>query len=56
MLPLLKRENRGADRGSLAKGGEEKSPYCSKFSTMASNMLDVERTITLLVFDNLMRR
>ena len=50
-LPLLKRENRGADRGSLSKGGEEKSPYCANFSTRSSTLLDGECTIALLLFD-----
>src|SRR6266487_5287002 len=53
-LPLNART--AAPTAALLKGGEEKSPYGSKCSTMAPNMLDVERTITLLVFDNLMRR
>jgi len=48
----LKWENRGADRGSLAKGGEEKSPYSRNFSTRSPGLLDVEHTITLFLFDN----
>jgi hypothetical protein len=48
----LKCENRGADRGSLAKGGEEKSPYSPNFSTPLSTLLDVEHTIPLLLSDN----
>lgn len=51
----LKRENRGADRGSLAKGGEEKSPYSPNFSTLLSTLLDVEHTIPLLLSDNVGR-
>jgi hypothetical protein len=44
-----------ANRGSLAKGGEEKSPYSPNFSTTASGILDAECTIALLLFDNVDR-
>jgi hypothetical protein len=42
-----------ADRGSLSKGGEEKSPYCPKFIIIGSNILDVAHTIALLQLGNL---
>src|SRR5688572_1353573 len=44
-----------ANRRSLAKGGEEKSPYSPNFSTTLSRILDVECTIALLLFDNVDR-
>jgi len=42
-----------ADRGSLAKGGEEKSPYCSNFIIRDLNVLDAKPTIALRLLDNL---
>jgi len=42
-----------ADRGSLTKGGEEKSPYFLNFIITDSNVLDVKPTLALRLFDNL---
>jgi len=50
---VLKWENRGRRPRLSFKGGEEKSPYCPNFNIMPSNLLDGERTITLLLSDDL---
>jgi len=41
-----------ADRGSLLKGGEEKSPYARKFITYVLKVLDDKPTINLRLSDN----